>query len=703
MTDTKKRYGYTGQGLRINLTTGKVSVEPTFPRFDGLIGGTAFGYKVMWDEVPPETNCYDPANKLVIAPGPLSGTGAICSGRTAITTLWPTSWPQSLIASAHVGGELAHKLKYAGWDFVIIEGESSKPIYIYIENDKVELRDASKIWGQGTFRSYAMLAQETSCDASIGTIGPAGENGVPMSNLMVDRSHSAGSIGSVLGRKKVKAIVVRGNQAIHIHAKPDEWEALIDSHRAILGAHTQTVVSRVPSPLFEYSSPSSRWSGLPGRVWGAANPPVTISGDIRDVNHIAYRTCSAEFYLGPSLWNYHVRTTGCYACPIRCYSIIRDEGTAAKYRINAITEQTCMALYGRWFFPSLISDLDKPVSREACLVGSQTMDDLGLWCNYGQLHRDFVHFLKMGYWKKVLPPDEYKTIAWEKFENPDPSVLQDILPRIAYRRGEFGRWLGETTPKLLEHFGFTEAEWQKGQPDVTLYWAHGHPKHHSNEDDGQIGCVLNSLYNRDPMSHGHINFTRCGLPIEVQKRIGEKFWGSPDCVDAIGDYKPTNIWKMKRLQWVVARKELHDMLGICSWTAPWEVSPLREKGYIGDIEMESKVFRAVTGISMTQDELDHAGLRAFILQRAYTMLQMKTKTQRKDHDQYPDWIFYDKKGKAPFTKGTIRMEKADIEKSFELFYELMEFNVETGAPTEKCLKDYQLDYVVPVLRQAGLI
>lgn len=157
MTDTKKRYGYTGQGLRINLTTGKVSVEPTFPRFDGLIGGTAFGYKVMWDEVPPETSCYDPANKLVIAPGPLSGTGAICSGRTAITTLWPTSWPQSLIASAHVGGELAHKLKYAGWDFVIIEGESAKPVYIYIENEKVELRDASKIWGQGTFRSVSGL------------------------------------------------------------------------------------------------------------------------------------------------------------------------------------------------------------------------------------------------------------------------------------------------------------------------------------------------------------------------------------------------------------------------------------------------------------------------------------------------------------------------------------------------------------------
>lgn len=701
MSETKKRYGYTGKGLRVNLTTGKFTVEPTFPRFNGLIGGTAFGYRVLWDEVPPDTDCYSPENKVVIAPGPLSGTGAICSGRTALTTLWPTSWPQSLIASAHVGGEIAHKMKYAGWDFIIIEGEAKKPCYLYIHNDHVELRDAHFVWNQGTKRSYAMIAQETNADASIGVIGPAGENLVPMSNMMFDKSHSAGGVGSIFGKKNLKAIVVRGDQAIHIHAKPQEWEALMDSHRAILGAHTQTVVSRVPSPLFEYSSPSSRWSGLPGRVWGAANPPVVINGDIRDVNHIAYRTCSAEFYLGPSLWKYHVHTTGCYACPIRCYSVIRDEETAAKYKVDPITEQTCLALWGRWFFPSLINDLEKPVSREACLVGSQTLDDLGIWCNYGQLHRDFVYFLKKGYWKKYLSEEEYKQIPWDKFENPDPSALQDILPRIAYRKGEFGRWLGETTPKILEHFGLAESAWQKDHD--TLYWAHGHPKHHSNEDDGQIGCVLNSLYNRDPMSHGHINFTRCGLPIDVQKRIGEKFWGSPDTVDAIGDYTPTNIYKMKRLQWVVARKELHDMLGICSWTAPWEVSPLREKGYIGDIEMESKVFRAVTGIEMTQDDLDKAGLRAFILQRLYTMRQLKSRNPRQDHDQYPEWIFWDPKGKAPFTKGTIRMERSDIEKSFDLFYGLMDFDVKTGAPTEKSLKEYGLDFALSTMKQEGLM
>lgn len=126
MDTIQKRYGYTGQGLRVNLTTGKITKEPTFPRFKDEIGGTALGYRVFWDEVPPKTQPLDEANKIVIAPGPFSGSGALCSSRTSITTIYPTIYPMPMIASAHIGGDMAARLKQAGYDFIIIEGKSEK-------------------------------------------------------------------------------------------------------------------------------------------------------------------------------------------------------------------------------------------------------------------------------------------------------------------------------------------------------------------------------------------------------------------------------------------------------------------------------------------------------------------------------------------------------------------------------------------------
>lgn len=192
MDTIQKRYGYTGQGLRVNLTTGKITKEPTFPRFKDEIGGTALGYRVFWDEVPPKTQPLDEANKIVIAPGPFSGSGALCSSRTSITTIYPTIYPMPMIASAHIGGDMAARLKQAGYDFIIIEGKSEKPVYLYINNDNFELRDAKGIWGQGTRRAQQMLADQTSPMASIAVIGPAGENLVPMSVLISARQHSGG-------------------------------------------------------------------------------------------------------------------------------------------------------------------------------------------------------------------------------------------------------------------------------------------------------------------------------------------------------------------------------------------------------------------------------------------------------------------------------------------------------------------------------
>ncbi len=692
-----KKYGWTGQGLRINLTTGEITKVPTQKDW---IGGTALGYKIFWDEVPPKTQAFDEANKIVIAPGPLTGTGAVCSGRTSVTTMYPTTYPIHEIGSAHLGGDLGAKMKYAGYDFIVIEGKAKEPVYVYVNNDDVQIRKANHIWGEGTRRAAALINQETSPTASVTVIGPAGENLLPMSVIINAKSHTGGGIGGVWGSKNLKGLAIDGDQPIHIAADKEEWEKLVNRNKELLGALTQTVVSRYPHPLFEYHSLNSRWSGMPGKQWGAANPPINVPLDTRRLSKMAFRTNAGEFFLGDREWARHVRNNGCFACPIRCYPVIKDTATAAKYNVHPITEQTCGGLlFPIFFYPNLKNHPDRNI--EIAIVGSQLMDDLGLWCNYGQLQRDMIVMYQDGYWKKLLSKEEYDSLPWKKIDDVDASAMQDFLPRIAYRKGEFGKWLGETTPVMLDHFGIPVKTWSDDHR--TLYWSNGHPKHHTNEDDGQLGCVLNCMWNRDPMAHAHVNFTRSGLPIKEMKHIAKVTWGDESAVDQIGDYTPTNTYKMKRLQWVIARTELHNMLGLCSWMAPWEYCPDEKNQYVGDPNMEAKIFSAVTGVNKTGDDLDKDGIRAWMLQRVYTMRQLGSSNMRKDHDLVPGWIYTDPKDRKPFTKGTVRMDPDDINKSFDIFFEQVGCDKETGVPTTDTLKAYRLDFVIPVLQKEGLI
>ncbi len=658
------------------------------------------GYKIFWDEVPPKTQAFDEANKIVIAPGPLTGTGAVCSGRTSVTTMYPTTYPIHEIGSAHLGGDLGAKMKYAGYDFIVIEGKAKEPVYVYVNNDDVQIRKANHIWGEGTRRAAALINQETSPTASVTVIGPAGENLLPMSVIINAKSHTGGGIGGVWGSKNLKGLAIDGDQPIHIAADKEEWEKLVNRNKELLGALTQTVVSRYPHPLFEYHSLNSRWSGMPGKQWGAANPPINVPLDTRRLSKMAFRTNAGEFFLGDREWARHVRNNGCFACPIRCYPVIKDTATAAKYNVHPITEQTCGGLlFPIFFYPNLKNHPERNI--EIAIVGSQLMDDLGLWCNYGQLQRDMIVMYQDGYWKKLLSKEEYDSLPWKKIDDVDASAMQDFLPRIAYRKGEFGKWLGETTPVMLDHFGIPVKTWSDDHR--TLYWSNGHPKHHTNEDDGQLGCVLNCMWNRDPMAHAHVNFTRSGLPIKEMKHIAKVTWGDESAVDQIGDYTPTNTYKMKRLQWVIARTELHNMLGLCSWMAPWEYCPDEKNQYVGDPNMEAKIFSAVTGVNKTGDDLDKDGIRAWMLQRVYTMRQLGSSNMRKDHDLVPGWIYTDPKDRKPFTKGTVRMDPDDINKSFDIFFEQVGCDKETGVPTTDTLKAYRLDFVIPVLQKEGLI
>ena len=693
--------GWAGKVLRVDLTTRKITMENTVERYLDVLGGTGIGYKVLWEEVPAHVKPFDAENKLIFGVGPLAGTGVPCNGRTAVTTIFPTVSPMPLVGSGHMGGQFAARLKYAGFDAIIVEGKSEKPVWLHVHDGIAEIKDASHLWGQGIVRTESTITQEIGQESAVASIGQAGENQVPMSVVITGRSHSAGGVGGIMGSKMLKAIAVQGKMPVRIAADKQKWENLINLHRSLLGANNQHVVPSFPHPKSEYFNPGSRWVGAPGKRWGAATPAVTLTDDIFSLNRISFRTNNAVYFLGDDTWKYTVRGNGCHSCPIRCHTVLKDPGIAAKYGIQELAQNTCVGLiYGRSFFPSLAKDRGTP-GREASFVGMHLADDLGIWCNYGQLQRDFVRLHKEGIFKQKLGAEEYASIPWKKCDDGDPTFLFDILPRIANKQGEFGEVLGLGTGPMLKRWNIDEVTW--GEDKNTAYWKMGHPKHHANEDDGQCGVVINTQYNRDAQCHSHCNFVRSGLPIHEQKKLAEKNWGSADAVDAVGEYTPTNIHKMRRAKWSVIRKELHDSLSICNWMGPWIASPLKERGYAGDDTLESQLFSLATGHTLSRDELDKVGERIFTLHRALTIRGMNQVNMCKEHDQSPEWIFKDDKDKPAFSKGTIRMDKADIEKSLDLFYEVMGWDKTTGAPTAQAYKQLGLGYVADELAKGGLL
>jgi len=689
--------------LRVDLSTGRTWTEDTVEKYKDYLGGTGIGYKVMWDEVPAGTKPYDPDNRIIFGVGPLAGTGAPCNGRTAITTLWPTCWPTPLVATGHMGGQFAAKLKYAGYDAVIIQGRAERPVWLSIVDQQVEIQDSRRFWGEGIRRTTLAISQIMGPEAVVAAIGQAGENLVPMSVVMNSVSHSAGGIGSVMGSKNLKAIGVCGSGSVRIAGDKGEWEKLIKYHLSLLGANNQHVVPSSPQPWAEFYEPNSRWKGSKGLAWGAAPRPVeTGTCEPHNLNRIAYRTNNAAFYMGDIAWPYTVRGNGCTGCPIRCHTMIKVPSISSKYGIPEVGQNTCTGLnFGRSFFTKFPDGERGMTNMEACMVGMHLADDLGVWCNYGQLQRDFQKLYYAGIIKKKLGEKEFKSYSWNKYEKGDPSFLFELFPKIASKEDELGTVLGLGTGYLLDRWSIAEETW--GKDKELAYWKMGHPKHHSTEEAGQCGLLINLPYNRDAQCHSHINFIRNGLPLAVQKSLAAEIWGSPNAVDAVGAYTPMHPSKAKMAKWALLRKELHDSLSLCNWMGPWVASPLKERGYRGDNSIESMLYSLATGDKKDRQELDRVAERIFLLHRALTIRDMGTKEMRARHDTIPEWVFSDKSGKAPFTKGTTRLDRNDVNVAMDMFYEEMGWDRVTGAPTPQVYRTFGLDKVADELGKRKLL
>ena len=219
------RYAETGFNLEIDLSRGSIERVATDPKDTELyLGGLGTNAKIIWDRVKPETDAFSPENLLIFSAGLLCGTPAPGCNRTIVTTISPNT---KLLAFSMMGGFWAPELKYAGYDKVILRGKSPDLVYIYINNDKVEIRDASHLKGKGAVEVQDLLRAEVKePKAQVAAIGLAGENKIYYASIEQGRSSaSRGGIGAVMGDKGVKAIVVRGTKDINV-ANPLEYYKL---------------------------------------------------------------------------------------------------------------------------------------------------------------------------------------------------------------------------------------------------------------------------------------------------------------------------------------------------------------------------------------------------------------------------------------------------------------------------------------------
>ena len=215
------RYSETGYNLEIDLTTGNVERVESDPKMTELyLGGLGTTAKIMWDRVGPEVKPFDPENLLIFSTGLLGGTPCPGANRTIVMTVSPQT---EFIQYSAMGGFFAPELKYAGWDKIILRGKSPKLVYIYIHNDKVEIRDAAHLSGKGAVEVQDLIRKELKEPrAHVAAIGLAGENKVRFASIEQGRSSASRlGLGAVMGDKGVKAIAVRGTKDINV-ARPAE-------------------------------------------------------------------------------------------------------------------------------------------------------------------------------------------------------------------------------------------------------------------------------------------------------------------------------------------------------------------------------------------------------------------------------------------------------------------------------------------------
>jgi len=426
--------GYMGKILRVDLTAGALKVEPISKEIARkYIGGKGYSVYLLYQYLkeyeskgipPADINPLGPENVIIFSTGPGTGIPGFPSpGRYHVMTL--KSPLTGSIGSANSGGEWGPYLKFSGFDMVIVEGSSERPVYLAITDGEAELRDANDIWGMNVFDTCRILKGKVGGkNTSVACIGPAGENLVHIACIMNDEHRAAGrtGVGAVMGSKRLKAIVVSGSEKVQV-ADP---ERLKDVSKRCLDAMRKNSVTGEGLPTYGTSilvNVINNAGGLPYKNWQTGVNP--------DAEKISGETLTEK---------YLTDRRACWGCIIGCGRVTRVE--SGPFQILASEGPEYEAI---WALGSAtgVKDLD------AIIKANHYCNELGLdSISLGSTIAAAMELNERGY----IPKEDLQGLDL-RFGN--AAALVEAVWRTAYKSG-FGKYLALGSKKLCEIYGHPE-------------------------------------------------------------------------------------------------------------------------------------------------------------------------------------------------------------------------------------------------------
>ena len=649
------RYAETGFNLEIDLSRGSIERVETDPRLTELyLGGLGTNTQILWDRVPPETEPFSPDNLLIFSTGLLCGTPAPGANRTIVTTYSPQTL---LMGYSMMGGFWAPELKHAGYDKVIFRGKSPNLVYLWINNDKVEIRDASHLQGKGAVETAELIQEELKePKAQVAAIGLAGENRVYMASIEQGRSSASRlGIGAVMGDKGIKAIAVRGTKDINI-ARPAEFIEFCNEVLKYIKAREEKPVPGVMPILAGLGSPQEM--KLHDEEWHTQNFMWGNSRTrIRD-----YWNKEIEEKWKETQESVRTRLVSCYNCPMKCGAIISVPGIST-YMMKCFSKLTyTMAAYSDLDFGFKIAQRATEYGVDAFSTPQVMAFGLELYEAGILTDQDMAG----------MPSDNEGRFYW-------------LLDRIVRREG-IGDVLANGTHWAAQQIG-------KGAEA----YAHNNIKKHE-QLPLKLG-MLNPIYFLMYSTGEKINITQIEgqfpqapfATMEERQDFVKDWIQVPDEKfkqylldwefrgERSNPYYPTVEMSCEIVDWQETMHYIDDALGMCAGLSSFPLKPPYH------IHNYPTLISSATGIDMDEAELWKAAKRNRTLVRAVNIRRGMRRADEKPPEDH--W-----KKRFPELEAQL----------LDAYYKFKGWNNQ-GIPTKETLHELSLDYVSEDFLQRGIL